>query len=146
MNTPWYDYLPDSFGSMFYFASSGDGNINKVVVFTSMEDPDTYAVALGNLRDDGSIDVHGQDGNEDAVAVLSTVAKAMAFFLADHPEAWVVIEGTTPARARLYRRAIAQELDDLGGYFDIYGFDGTNQEIFQPGRNCLSFTISLKSN
>jgi hypothetical protein len=145
MNTPWYDYLPDSSGDIFYFASSGDAKIDKVVVFTQMDDPDTYGVALGNLRSDGSIDVDGQGDRGDTVAVLSMVAKAIAFFLTDHPEAGIVIEGTTSARARLYQMAIVRELDDLGKYFDVYGFDGRNKEIFQHGSKYLSFTITLKN-
>jgi hypothetical protein len=145
MNTPWYDYLPDSSGNMFYFASYGDGNINKVLIFSYLDDPDIYRITMGNLRVDGSIDVHGMGDTGDPASVLSTVAKAIAFFLADYPEAEVFIEGTTAARSRLYQMAIVRELDDLGKYFDIYGFDGNHEEIFQPGKNYRSFTISLKN-
>lgn len=84
MNTPWYDYLPDSFGRMFYFVGSGDGDVNRVLIFSYLANPDIYTVTMG--------------------------------------------------------------LDDLGTYFDIYGFDGNSEEIFQPGKNYRSFTISLKSN
>lgn len=144
MNTPWYDYFSDGSCNIFYFAGSGNGRIDKILIFTQMEDPDAYSIALGNLWLDGSIDVHETAGDGDTVAILSTVAKAIAFFLADHPQAAIIIEGTTPARVRLYQMAIVCELDDLGKYFDIHGFDGSDREIFQPGRNYLSFTISLK--
>ncbi|MDR6804310.1 hypothetical protein J2Y45_001579 [Dyadobacter sp. BE34] len=145
MNTPWYDYFSDGFCKIFYFAGSGNGRIDKIVIFTQMQEPDAYSITLGNLRLDGSIDVHGTAGDGDAAEILSTVAKVIAFFLVDHPQAAIFIEGTTAARVRLYQMAIVRELDDLGKYFDIHGFDGSDMEIFQPGRNYLSFTISLKS-
>ncbi|SEI38829.1 hypothetical protein SAMN05216327_101142 [Dyadobacter sp. SG02] len=145
MNTAWYDYIPDSDGDIFYFASSEDSKIDKIVVFTQMNDPDSYAVVLGNLRDDGSIDVDERGDNGDTTAVLSTVSKAIAFFLSDRPEASVVIEASTSARARLYQMAILRESVDLGQYFDIYGFNGRCKEIFQPGQNYLSFIISIKT-
>ncbi|SDF79660.1 hypothetical protein SAMN04487996_112220 [Dyadobacter soli] len=146
MNTPWYDYLPDSSGRMFYFSSSGDKKIDKVLFFNYLHDPEVFEIVLGNLRTDGSVDVDGTGDQRDAAAVLSTVAKCIAFFLSDHPDAEIFIEGSTPARTRLYQMAIVRELKDLGQYFDIYGFTGNCQEIFQSGRNYRSFIISLKNN
>lgn len=145
MDTPWYDYFPDYFGRMFYFASSADGKIDKVLLFKHLDDPEVFEITLGNLRTDGSIDVDGSGDHGDAALVLSTVAKAIEFFLSDHPEAEIFIEGTTPGRTRLYQMAIVRELDDLGRYFDVSGFTGSREEFFQSGRNYQSFTISLKT-
>lgn len=85
MNTPWYYYLPDGSGRMFYFSGSGDKKMDKVLLFKHVDDPEVYEIILGNLRTDGSIDVDGSGDHGDAAAVLSTVAKAIAFFLSDHP-------------------------------------------------------------
>jgi len=144
MNTPWYDYLPDGFGNIFYFSGCGNKNIDKVLLFKYLDDPEVYEIILGSLRGDGSIDVEGSGDNGDAATILFTVAKAIAFFLSDHPRAEVFIEGTTQARTRLYQMAIARELDDLGDYFDIRGLTDDHEELFQLGRNYQAFTISLK--
>lgn len=146
MNTPWYDNLPDSSDRIFYFSGSRDNAIDKVLLFKCLDDSGIYEIVLGNLRTDGSIDVDGTGDHADAATVLSTVAKIIAFFLSDHPEAEIFIVGTTPARTRLYQMAIVRELDDLGQYFDICGYTGGDEEIFQSGRTYQSFTISLKNN
>ena len=144
MNTPWYDYLSDGYDRMFYFSGWESMNMNKVLLFKYLDDPEVYEIILGNLRTDGSIDVERAGDYDHADTVLSTVAKAIAFFLADRPEAEIFIEGTTPTRTRLFQMAIVRELDDLGQYFDVYGFTDGREEIFQSGRNYQAFTISLK--
>lgn len=145
MDTTWYDYIFDGFGRTFFFSGSGDGEIDKVLIFNYLYESGAYEITLGDLRIDGSIDVDGKGDGGDAATILSTVAKAITFFFSDYPEEEIFIEGTTAARTRLYQMAIVRELNDLGRYFDIYGFDGSEEELFRPGRNYRSFTISLKS-
>jgi hypothetical protein len=145
MDDTLYECLFERLGQMFTFKSTGKQTIFKIVLFNPTTEPNIYSVTLGNLQDDASIDVSAKDGNGDGEFVLSTVAKAIAFFLSDYPEASIIIEGTTPIRTRLFQIAISRELDDLGTYFDIRGLDGTKLEIFQPGKTYQGFVISLKA-
>ncbi|PSL27374.1 DUF6934 family protein [Dyadobacter jiangsuensis] len=141
-----YQYLLDNSGRMFSFSSAGDKVMDKVVLFTPMETQDSYAVILGDLQNDGSIDldITSSDGNTELV--LTTVAKDIMFFLSDHPKAEVLIKGSTQARTRLYQMAIVRELSDIGRYFDIHGLTTDGLEVFQQGRNYWGFTISIKDN
>lgn len=120
--------------------------MDKIVLFVPTAIPDSYTVILGDLQNDGSVDVVGTSGNGNTELILATVAKAIAFFLSDHPEAEVLIEGSTQARTRLYQIAIVRELRDIGSYFDIYGLTTDGYEVFQQGRSYLSFTVSIKGN
>lgn len=141
-----YQYLFDNSGQMFGFSSRGDKVLDKIVLFAPTEIQDSYAVIIGDLQNDGSIDMDGISGSGSTEFVLATVAKAIAFFLSDHPEAEVLIKGTTQARTRLYQMAIVRETRDIGGYFDIYGLTADGYEIFQQGRSYWSFTVSIKDN
>lgn len=123
----------------------GNKVMDKIVLFVPTAISDSYTVVLGDLQSDGSIDVAGTSGKANAEFVLSTVAKAIAFFLSDRPEAEVLIEGSTFARTRLYQIAIARELQDLGNYFDIYGVTNEGLEIFQQGRVYGSFTVTVRN-
>ncbi len=119
--------------------------MDKIILFSPASYPDSYSVLLGDLQYDGSIDVNRRGGRNNAEFVLSTVAKAIAFFLSDFPEAEIIIEGNTPARTRLYQIAIAREIDDLGRYFEIYGLGDDGLETFQKGRTYQGFVITIKN-
>lgn len=99
---------------------------------------------MGELNSDGSIDLDARSDNGDVEEVLSTVAKALLFFLSDHAEAQVVVEASSDSRARLYQIAIKRELADLGDYLVAYGVDNENPEVLQNGKNCKKFVISLR--
>lgn len=119
--------------------------MDKVVLFLPTAIPNSYAVVLGDLQNDGSIDVDCTSNSGNTKFILTTIAKAIAFFLSDRPLAEVMIEGTTQARTRLYQIAIVRELKDIGNYFDIYGLTADGYEIFQLGRSYRSFTVSIKN-
>lgn len=129
---------------MFWFTSTGKESIIKVIIFKPTEEPDIYEMALGDLNSDGSIDLDKRSDNGDMEEVLSTVAKALLFFLSDHVEAQVVIEASGDSRARLYQIAIKRELDDLGDCLVAYGFDNESPEVLQSGKNYKKFVISLR--
>lgn len=145
MDRSLYQYIFDNSGRIFSFSSTGGREMDKVVLFIPTAYSDCYSITLGDLQIDGSIDVNERGGSYNAEFVLSTVAKVIAFFLSDFPGAEVIIEGSTPARTRLYQIAISREMDDLGRYFDVYGVDGDTVEIFRKGRMYRSFAITVKS-
>lgn len=145
MDRSLYQYVLDNSGRIFSFSSARDKVMDKIILFSPASYPDSYSVLLGDLQYDGSIDVNRRGGRNNAEFVLSTVAKAIAFFLSDFPEAEIIIEGNTPARTRLYQIAIAREIDDLGRYFEIYGLGDDGLETFQKGRTYQGFVITIKN-
>lgn len=144
MNTAFYESILNGNRLMFWFTSMGKESIIKVILFKPTEEPDIYEIALGDLNSDGSIDLDKRSDNGDTEEVLSTVAKALLFFLSDHMDAQVVIEASSDSRARLYQIAIKRGLDDLGDYLVAYGFDNENPEVLQSGKNYKKFVISLR--
>jgi hypothetical protein len=130
MDDTLYECLFERLGQMFTFKSTGKQTIFKIVLFNPTTEPNIYSVTLGNLQDDASIDVSAKDGNGDGEFVLSTVAKAIAFFLSDYPEASIIIEGTTPIRTRL---------------FQIYaGWMAPNSKFSSPEKHIRDLSFHLK--
>jgi len=146
MNAAFYETEWYSECLMFWFTSTGKESIIKVILFKLTEEFDVYEIALGDLNSDGSIDLDARSDNGDTEEVLSTVAKAVLFFLSDHIEAQVVIEASSDSRARLYQTAIKKEMTDLGNYLVIYGFENENPEILRSDKNYKKFVISLREN
>ena len=144
MNEAFYESILNGKRLMFWFTSIGKDSIIKVIQFKPTEEPDIYEIALGDLNSDGSIDLDKRSDNGDTEEVLSTVAKALLFFLSDHMEAQVVIEASSDSRAPLYQIAIKRGLDDLGEYLVAYGFDNEKPEVLQSGKNYKKFVISLR--
>lgn len=144
MNAAFYESILNGKRLMFWFTSIGKESIIKVIQFKPTEEPDIYEIVLGDLNLDGSIDLDKRSDNGDTEEVLSTVAKALLFFLSDHMEAQVVIEASSDSRARLYQIAIKRGLDDLGEYLVAYGFDNEKPEVLQSGKNYKKFVISLR--
>ena len=99
MNEAFYESILNGKRLMFWFTSIGKESIIKVIQFKPTEEPDIYEIALGDLNSDGSIDLDKRSDNGDTEEVLSTVAKALLFFLSDHMEAQVVIEASSDSRA-----------------------------------------------
>jgi hypothetical protein len=144
MNIAFYESILNGKHLMFWFTSAGRESIIKVILFRPTSEPDTYEMLLGDLNPDGSIDMEMRSNNGDTEEVLSTAAKSVAFFLSDHAEAKVVIEASTSSRTRLYQIAIGREIEDMGEYLEVSGFDGENLEVFRSGRNYKKFIISLR--
>ncbi len=145
MNAAFYESIMNGKQGMFWFTSMGKASIIKVILFRPTSEPNTYEMLLGDLNPDGSIDLEMRSNNDDTEKVLSVAAKSIAFFLSDHPEATVVIEASTDARTRLYQITIGREMEDLGEYVEVCGFDGDNLEVFQSGRNYKKFIASLRN-
>lgn len=144
MNAAFYETEWYSERLMFWFTSTGRQSIVKVILFRPTEEAGVYEIGLGDLNSDGSIDLDARSDNGDTEEVLSTVAKALLFFLSDHAEEQVVVEASSESRARLYQIAIKRELADFGDYLVTYGFDNENPEVLQDGKNYKKFVISLK--
>lgn len=145
MNDAFYESLLNGQHVVFWFTSTGRESVIKAILFRSTCESDTYEMLLGDLNPDGSIDVEMRSNNGDTEKVLSIAAKSIAFFLSDHLDAKVVIEASSESRMRLYQIAIRREMEDLGKYLDVYGFDGENLEAFRSGKSYKKFIVSLRN-
>lgn len=106
----------------FKFISEGPkGEIQKVVQFIETADATIYNLAFGDLTPDGEVDDHIKNDNKDRNKILATVAATVYEFTAHYPEKFVFFTGSTPERTRLYRMALATNLEELNGDFEIYG-------------------------
>jgi hypothetical protein len=124
-------------GREFKFISDGPkGKIQKIVQFIETQDPAIYNLAFGDLLPDGQVDDHIKNDNKDRNKVLATVAATVFEFTARNLEKFVFFTGSTPERTRLYRIALAINLEELCKDFEIFGMNMT--------RGCYYATPFLK--
>jgi hypothetical protein len=149
MNYPKYDAVttkPDFTG--FSFVSNGDkGQFPIGVQFTLFVEPSLYNLGFGLLDENGQIDDSIVLNNGDRSKILATVAGLVQIFLKQHPSVSVFFAGSTPARTRLYRRAISINYQELKEVLNIIGIaDDSNNSLepFTPGKNYLAFIVKNK--
>ena len=82
--------------------------------------------------------------NGDAGQVLATVVAATRLFLADHPDALIYAEGSTPTRTRLYRMGLTRFWTDMQTEVRLFGLLGDELEQFEPGRPYRAFIAQRK--
>lgn len=145
MNLPKYPVEADYDLQYYQFLSEGSiGRIRKVVLYESLGH-NYFNLAFGDWNEElRKIDDSRRTNNGDRDKVLATVAFTALDFTNQFPNARIAIEGSTPARTRLYQMGIANNLLEINENFDIYGlFDG-QMEPFQRGRNYEAFLIKRK--
>jgi apolipoprotein N-acyltransferase len=76
--------------------------------------------------------------------VLATLVVATLTFLKLHHLAWIYLEGSTPARTRLYQINISTHLEEAEQLFIIRGYINEKWEEFEKNRNYQAFLIKLK--
>ena len=104
----------------FRFYSTGPkGDIEMMIQFQRINLL-TYNLAFGRTRQDGSMDDTYNVSNQDRNKILATVAGAVYEFTSAYPDSVVYFSGNTPARCRLYRMAIGNNLSELA-MFEILG-------------------------
>jgi hypothetical protein len=133
----------------YHFISEGPkGAIPKIIQFRETNNTKIYNLAFGNKKSDGSIDDLAKDDNKDRNKILATVASAVKLFTAEFVNKWVFFSGSTPERTRLYRMAIALNLDELSIDFEIIGIlkdmDSYVYVPFQREVNYFGFLIRNK--
>jgi hypothetical protein len=133
MKIPKYALRADQSFTVFEFVSLGaNGEITKRIEFTKLAwAEEVYNLGFGDLRQpDGEMDDLAVSNNGDSQQVLATVVGAVYEFTARHPHAWVYAEGSTPARLRLYRMAIAKHLIEVTKDFRLFGLKDESWEEF----------------
>ncbi len=131
----------------FEFVSVGPkGAINKLVQFSKIDDL-FYSLSFGNKEENGGIDYFSIDNNKDKAKILDTVIASIYSFTQHYPNGYIVFNGSTPARTRLYRMIITLKLNELSKDFLIYGLLLQNTyrpERFEPNREYDGFMIKRK--
>lgn len=145
MTHPFYQFTSSVEALRFEFISIGKQSIPKIVIFTMTDLPGIYSLTLANLLPDGSLDDMTVNDNGDMEIILATVLQCLNAFLDQYPKAIVAFSGSTMARTRLYRIAIARELQQATNRFNIWGLTQDAVEPFKPSKAYEGFLISLKS-
>jgi len=68
---------------------------------------------------EGKVNDYIKNDNKDRNKILATVAAAVYEFTSHYPDRFIFFVGSTPERTRLYRMALAINLDELNVDFEI---------------------------
>lgn len=122
-NTYFVKVKSDSL-SFEFFSVRPKGKIKKRIAFQPFGDGSFYYnLGFGDVDDKDEIDDKAVSDNDDSRKVLTTVAYCLGMFLERYPHAFVYIEGSTPARTRLYRIGINNNLAAILENFHVLGYD-----------------------
>ena len=158
MNYPKYDFTASSENLTFEFVSNGtNGSIDKAIVYNCLsEEHNVYNLCFGDNKGideetgELNIDDIAISNNGDLEKILATVASSAYIFSETYPDRLIFFTGSTPARTRLYRRAISKEFEHISETFTIFGAINVNGKIinvpFNKTENFYGFYIKAKSN
>ena len=147
MNKPQYLYKTEAEFTIFEFVSEGPkGSIKKIVEYTETATENVYNLGFGDYDETtNSINDLSVTNNGDSLKVLATVASTVYAFIEKHPNAYILATGSTNVRTRLYRMGITNNLAEIKGDFDVYGFsDEGIWEEFEVGEDYEAFLIAKK--
>ena len=110
--------------TIFDFVSEGPkGFIKKRVQYILTHKANVYNLAFGDIVEEtNDFDDEVITDNKDSKKVLATVASTIYTFTKAYPAAVIYAEGRNPARTRLYRINISNNLEELKEKFIVYGF------------------------
>ena len=148
MYTDRYVLIKDPEGYFYEFESIGPkGTIKKIVQYHRIDGypPHVFNLSFGDWdQNEDRINDQIVTNNEDRDRVLATVAATVFLFTSDFPYAVIYVEGSTPARTRLYQIGIAKYWDVIGPSFVIEGFRKSQWESFRKGVNYQYFLLKRK--
>ncbi|MEV4882915.1 hypothetical protein MRBLMN1_001391 [Chitinophaga ginsengisegetis] len=131
---------------IFHFISIGpNGNVIKQLAFQETTIPGIYNLCLSDISETGDSDVGKVTNNKDRNLVLATVADIVGIYLERNPNQWILIEGSTSSRTRLYRMAIGINFEELSARFDIYTQRDGKLIPFKKNMPAENFIICLKN-
>ena len=111
MEEPFYPFSVSEDKLLFEFESvSSQTTVRKSIVYSRMNYPGFYNLALLDETADGTYSDLTVTNNKDMRHVLATVYQTVLVFLEGHADSRIFITGSTPSRTRLYRIAISREL------------------------------------
>jgi hypothetical protein len=137
------DYLEYSF-----FSHGPKGAIKKIVRFNKVVASSLtyYNLGFGDWnQDENSIDDFIVSDNLDTERVLVTVAATVLDFTNHYPGSFILVQGSTLSRTRLYQIGINKYWHEIALMFEIYGFvENKGFRYFEQGRNYLAFLVKRK--
>lgn len=104
-------------GNRYEFTSLGKREIQKVVEFVLIEEPNVYNLCFGDSLPGNKIDDRANTNNGDIVKVFATVIAAVADFLERNPKMMLYFTGSTESRTNLYAEILRR---NYSRYKDMY--------------------------
>ena len=143
-----YKVTTSEHAMIFDFTSIGkQGEIPKRVHYSETDIPNIYNLGFGDVHPiHGDIDDLVISNNGDSQKVLATVAATALTFTEYYPDGWVYIVGVTPARTRLYRIGLANNLDFIAEHFLVLGLKNGEWLLFEPNQEYEAFLARRKKN
>lgn len=83
--------------------------------------PSVFNLAFGPTNSKGEIDDKAEIAHKDYSRVFSSILLAGLFYLTEHPDQYLGIDGSTNSRAYLYYRFLQRNFTYLDKFFEIYG-------------------------
>jgi hypothetical protein len=131
--------------SIFEFESIGlNGNIPKRIEFTPTMVSGVYNLAFGDIDENDEIDDYNISNNGDRNKILATIAFAVDIYLNKYPDRWVYFRGSTQERTRLYRMAIAINLEELELKFQLFAEQKDDMVPFQKNIEVMGIIVKKK--
>lgn len=135
----------DDFNQFDFVSIGKKGPIRKRVAFTVTEMDNVYNLVLGDVGEDGEIDDLTVSDNGDRNKVLATVVSIVTSYTNRFPDRWILFQGSTESRTRLYRMAIGLHLEELSVRFEICTFVDELLVSFYNNMNINVFLIKRKN-
>ncbi|MCG2614761.1 hypothetical protein LZZ85_10735 [Terrimonas sp. NA20] len=142
-----YEYVKIEDHTLYQFFSYGPkGLIRKLIQFNLVQRiPLIFNLELGKALSGNKIDTSSVTDNKDTNKILLSVTEAIIEFLNERREALVFLEGSTPARTRLFQIWIARIFDQHRGFISIEGRIKNNWYLFEKGKSFDAFLIKKKN-
>jgi hypothetical protein len=145
MDKPYYPFETlDNFIRFRFTSISSEKKVEKIINFSKTQFDGIYNLALLDILADGSESDIVQTKNKDMEKVLATVFRTMEVFFQNHPNCGIAFSGSSPERIRLYRIAIARELESALKLFNIIGIKEGLMYPFEPNVDFDAFLFTLK--
>lgn len=147
MHYDQYEITPGDTALTYEFVSRGPkGDVKKIVMYSQTGITNLFNLGFGDRNGvTGELDDRVVTNNGDSEKVLATVASTVFLFTNLFPNALIGAAGSTPARTRLYRILISNNLETIRRDFEVFGFLDGEWEMFSADTNYLAFLLKRKS-
>lgn len=145
MNLPKYDVVSNTSHTYEFISEGKNGKIYKSVSFQETNIEGVYNLGLVDKNPiTGQVDDKVVSNNGDRDKVLSTVVEIIYLFTDQFPDVWIYVEGSTPARTRLYQISIVKFFHIVKRDFELQALLENKWEEFRPNVNYQAFVIKRK--
>jgi hypothetical protein len=141
-----YPLQSDSLFLVFEFTSTGSkGFVRKIILYSPTDIPNYFNLGFGDIdMVSGEISDRSITNNGDSLQVLATVAYTVYVFTSRYSNACIIAKGSTPARTRLYRMGLANQLTEVATDFEVYGRRNNRWHVFRKNVDYSAFMVRRK--